>query len=935
MIRLTIRTPLSSFLEAYDLAKKTLRDEGHHDTNFTIHDTEGRLVDLKTVQQGGDFVIKPGSAVKSNPPQPYAFAQFKNERPDPRGNYFPLLSPKHLSPTLVTDMFEQHGAFQGTCNIISTLNMKIRSPSLPHQGIMRGRIVDIQSITPGSDYVRNNPRPIVARPAQILAGQEDIFSAEIDRRMKEYFSEEGYRIDPYTEVSEGIDGRPQVSYSMSDVDQFYDNHRLSSKYQASTDLFYRFCKNVLEPYLVHSATVDNFTRHISTEILPSLARLDEEGRNVGLARTPTGGASRTARAGNRRRYSGQLKYMMQRLATDAADFYHGKDMSLMVHPVFLIPHMQFVLLPPPHIELETAATRRSVNPQLRGRANHVTRAERLFNEAGEPPRYANTGQRILPEYNNREGGGSAVVVPLHHLAAVGPGTAAFSWSFLQERIQNLDIPGILEALFRPIDSDDTGPIQAHRVEDYIEAARRLYTRSRNATDSLSQNNLNFSLGRQSVPPAGTRQTGELMRMPYMGNFTGTELRRMKKQELLDMAYNMTGDIDGISTKPQAVNAILEYQQANPIEDREASDYVIMANTPIMFEIDLPGLHPNPLGWPEELVFSMMEVLAKHRENISGLNGETFRRDEFLSPSINSNFRFDPNAEIELSWYDTEEQRQRRYGLSFNMIQEVLNINEEPNVANPLTALQKALPSAARTAYALLTEGDRQNDAQDIAARALADGFEDLSTLLGMFNSLPKGNLNASTMAEYTTLYDRITDVNGGPSILERMGFMFRDAGSKDFFVAGNDTMECASNRVALCKLIVQQNIDTYFQCAMNTGQGMVNLTVNTSNGLSSMFILRETLKQARTKYNYVASADDTAFIYHLMVWCLDNCLGARRQTSQERRGIGDLFRGMMNNLAQRNDENIEGQIFNVFANADLDEHQQAMLVDIMLEALDR
>ena len=268
-----------------------------------------------------------------------------------------------------------------------------------------------------------------------------------------------------------------------------------------------------------------------------------------------------------------------------------------------------------------------------------------------------------------------------------------------------------------------------------------------------------------------------------------------------------------------------------------------------------------------------------------------------------------------------------------MIQQVLTINEEP-VNAPITGLQKQLPKAARIAYALLTESDRQNNAEDIAARAQGQGFEDLSVLLGMINSLPKGNLNPSTMTEYTTVYNRLTGEGAGPSILERIGFMFSDAGSKDFFVAGNDTLACASNRIKLCKLIVQQNIDTYFQLAMNTGQGMVNLTVNTTNGLSSMFILRETLKQARTKYNYVASADDTAFIYHLMVWCLDNCLGARRQTSQERRGIGDLFQGMMNNLAQRNEENVEGQIYNVFANADIDEHQQAMLIDIMLEAMD-
>ena len=931
MIPLIIRTPLSSFLEAYDLAKKTLRDEGHNDTNFTIHSEEGELVDLKTVQQGGHFVIKPGSPIKNNPPQPYAFAQFKNERADPRGNFFPQLTPKYLSSTLVSDMFEQHGAFQGTCNIITGLNTSIRSGSLPHQGIMRARIVDVESISPDSGYVRNNPRPIVARPAQILAGQEDIFNAEIDRRMKEYFSEEGYGIDPYTEVSEGSDGRPQVSYSMSDVDQFYDNHRLSSKYQASTNLFYRFCKHVLEPYLVHSATVDNFTRHITTEILPSLSRLDEEGRNVGLSGTPVGGNSRSARAGNKRRYSGQLKYMMQRLATDAADFYHGKDMSLMVHPVFLIPHMQYVLLPPPHIELETASGRRSRN-------SLVTRAERLFNEGGEPPRYANTGERVLPDYNDREGGGSPVLVPLHHLAAVGPGTAAFSWSFLQEQIQNLNIPGILEALFRPLDIDDTGPIESHRVEDYIEAARRLYTRGRNSTASLSQRNLNFSLGQERTAPTGTRQTGEMLRMPYMQDYSRAELGRLKQRELQDLAYNILGAefMDGAGgratklSKNRLVSEIMNWQDANPIENREASNYVIMANTPILFEIDLPGLHPNPLGWPEELVYSMMEVLAKHRENISGLNGETFRRDEFLSPSINSNFRFDPDAEIELSWYDTQEQRQRRYGLSWNMIQGVLNLREEGNFGQ----LTNGLASAARIAYALLTEDDRQNSRVGDIGQAREDGFEELSTLLGLINSQPKGNLNAEAMAEYNALYGTLTNEDDGASILERMGFRFRGADDKHFFVNEDDNIAAAINRLLLCKLITEQNVDTYFQQAMNTGQGMVNLNVNTSTGLSSMFILRETLKQARTKYNYVASSDDTAFIYHLMVWCLDNCLGARRQTSQERRSIGDLFRGMMNNLADRNEEDVERNIQRAFDNAQLDEHQEAMLVDLLLGGLD-
>ena len=75
-----------------------------------------------------------------------------------------------------------------------------------------------------------------------------------------------------------------------------------------------------------------------------------EGRNVGLDGTPVGGMSRTAVAEAKRRYSSQMKYMMQRLTSRRCGLLPTeKDMSLMVHPVFLIPHMQFVLLPP-HIK---------------------------------------------------------------------------------------------------------------------------------------------------------------------------------------------------------------------------------------------------------------------------------------------------------------------------------------------------------------------------------------------------------------------------------------------------------------------------------------------------------------------------------------------------------------------------------------------------------
>ena len=864
------------------------------------------MVDLKTVQQGGEFLISPGSPMLSNPPQPYAFARYKNERPDPRGNYFPHLSPKHLSPSLVADMFEQHGAFQATCNIITGLNMKARSPNLPHTGIMRARIIDTSSISPDYTYVRENPRPIVARPAQVLAGQESVFDAEIDRRLKEYFNEEGYGIDPYTEVETGPDGEPRMTYRMSDVDQFYDNHRLSNKYQANTELFYRFCNYVLEPYLVHSATIDNFLRHLNSEIIPSLTRLADEGRNVGLERTPRTGASRAARAGAQRRYSQQLKYMLQRLATDASDFYYGKDMALMAHPIFLIQHMQFLILPPPHIELETVNRRQ--------RRNIVTRAERLLNEAGEPPRYANTGQRIIPNYTNRQGGGGSALVPLHHTAAVGPGTAAFSWAFIQERLQNLDVFGILEALFSPL-QDDELEITSHRVEDYVEAARRLYGRARTRRHYLGRNNLNYALRSEYDSPATVRQTGEMMRMPYMGNFTRQELNGMKAGPLRDLVATMLGpNAERPTNKAQAIDMVLQYQEENPnLLQGDDAHTVVTANTPIVFEIDLPGLNPMPVGWPEELVFSMMETLSKYRENIAGLNGETFRREEFLSPSINSNFRFDGDAEVEISWYDREGNRQRRYGLTFNKLRDMIRYDPPNNIPN------ERVTSSARIAYSLLSIADSLYDNIEFNA--------DLSEIIGMINSHGHHNLPARNRDRYEQLWEGLTQD------LVNYGYIAAEGEGKHLW----NTENWAPNRdnmIELCQRIGLHNMDDFFQYATESGMGMVNLHVNTSSGLSSMFILRETLKQARTKYNYVASADDTAFIYHLLIWCLDNCLGARKQTSVERRSIGDLVKGVFKGLVSREEAGVENAVNQAFAAVNMDDDEQLLMIEMLLEGLD-
>ena len=120
---------------------------------------------------------------------------------------------------------------------------------------------------------------------------------------------------------------------MSNNDQFFDNHRLPSRYQTSQELFFRFCHTVPSPYLVAEASAAQFIKHLQQEVVPSLQR--DIGDNV----------SRAARAAREREIGQQVRYMLERVATDPKDFYYGREMALMVHPVFLVPHMRYVILP--------------------------------------------------------------------------------------------------------------------------------------------------------------------------------------------------------------------------------------------------------------------------------------------------------------------------------------------------------------------------------------------------------------------------------------------------------------------------------------------------------------------------------------------------------------------------------------------------------------
>jgi len=910
MIDLNVPGPVPSFLEVYELVRAELRREGHPDTNFTIRDKSNRIVGLQEVQQGGQFIIEPTSKIHSNPAQPYEFVDFYSPVRDYRGNNYPQLLPKNITPTMFNDMIEQYGLFEATCNLISALNTpklsKSQAASVASIELMRARISSPADAKPGG--VLNNPVDRIASPVNIIAGQEAIIDAETDRRLKEYFAEEGYSIQPMAETRGS--GAPEdpflTTYSMSSADQYFDNHRLPARYQTSEELFFKFCHFVLSPFLVSDASATQFMKHMTQEVIPSLQRdIDSSEVRGEIARAM-------------REVSNQSQYLFQRIATDPKDFYYGREMALLVHPVFLVPHMRYVILPPSDLERENADRYRPIGETRANRRRYVTRAQRLLREAGRPPNYSQDGDRILADYDEAEGGGNFVLFPLHHQQVIGPGNPVFSYEFIRDRLRNMDIPGMLRGLFTVQESENIAGTTQHSPEIYVEAARRVFQRANMARTQLivdnargGVNNRQFAMYRPGGA-ANYRQTGEMVREPMLGPYTVEELeatdtrkRRVYNMAALKRIVRDLGAPDpGGNARQPYVDAIINFQNDNNIVPLGVADYnralnTVISGTPIVYEVDLPGMHPLPIGWPEPMIFSMMEMLAKYRDHITGLNGNVYSADEFLSPKISSGFRFDETATVDITYYDPGIARNRRFGLTYGMLRDIAEGNYQ-DVGDARQTQNWATAMAAFMAQLTGIDMDavKQNDVE-----YMQDVFAYMSTMQNEnnVNRIP-ANMRGSDIARFADInhpfhaFDAY-DIN--PPILQAEGF-FPDEGEGD-----NDVLALfhMARRYALIET-AKLYIPDFFRIASQNGVGIINLDVETSSGLSSMFVLREIIRHSKSAYNYTPSADDVTFTYLLMVWCLENCLG-QSVMREEKEGLEGVIGRVWQTLQARDDERFD------------------------------
>ena len=92
----------------------------------------------------------------------------------------------------------------------------------------------------------------------------------------------------------------------------------------------------------------------------------------------------------------------------------------------------------------------------------------------------------------------------------------------------------------------------------------------------------------------------------------------------------------------------KFREGGKIKVGEASVGAVAA-----IEFDLPGLKPSPLGWPEPLVFAMLESMFEHRELLLKLEDDD-NDDPLWKPSISSRFKFDPMAFVHVVNYDNND-----------------------------------------------------------------------------------------------------------------------------------------------------------------------------------------------------------------------------------------------------------------------------------------
>lgn len=424
---------------------------------YALENPAGKRISLGDLTNGSTTEVRIIGEVKKNPAHPAAFTgrSFGMNR---HVNLTHIL-PEEVKPALVSAMVREHGLFGAvqSLSILMSRPLKDFVPSSPMaEEILRARFYDYE----GTSLPLRNPTPAPVGFGRSYGG----------RLLGEEIATQDAALEKY--VMEAMDSIDKISITAAEMNNFVNNS--------------------LTPFLLAAEANRRAITYIRREILPVAKDLGIRGKSLDR----------------------EFQYMVKHMATDPADFYHGKEFAIIAHPAFLFPQFGPMALPVPSSKSDKRA---------------VALINDLFLNAGNAPRFE--GGKFV----RRDAESKAMSRKLKDTFAVQflgdylVGGAKFGdpldWNFIKGRMKKFDLGGIIRAL-----AYHTGEAVAPLASDegaFIEAFKELKGKDRAAI----------------------------------------------------------------------AKRVAETQPAS------------------LFVMDLHGMLPRPADWPDALVLSAMEVLAKYRAGV--------------------------------------------------------------------------------------------------------------------------------------------------------------------------------------------------------------------------------------------------------------------------------------------------------------------------------
>ena len=329
------------------------------------------------------------------------------------------------------------------------------------------------------------------------------------------------------------------------------DYELPTDFPASERQFELFRNVVLQPYLIAVESNRALIKYLNDVLIPHMNRLVDEGSYSKKGLGEAGGITMT-KAKIKEMIARRYDTIVSRLATSCQDFYMGRNEALIAHPAFLYPQMQYILLPPPL--------------KLTG----GSRAEVFLYQAGETPKYGVAVDKI----GDKE---------------VGKVVAADAASYVG---RNQKAQGDADELTFPVARVNNRPIDFANVVN-AEVVKR----------SLGAGNV------QELLVIAGRFWRDATRRLFKRKGTANSANPLTPEQLhaLNELNKVANDLQ-LSGSMEPVIAAL-----SNVKDGERSlERLPMA---VAIEVNIGGIKPRPIRWPETLICCMMKALSDNADQI--------------------------------------------------------------------------------------------------------------------------------------------------------------------------------------------------------------------------------------------------------------------------------------------------------------------------------